>query len=220
MEAILYALHFILVGFAAILGIVVGVVLIAHLAINVGGKIANVGKRIIVALKTNRARKITTNRKENMMNKSGFTLIELMFVFVIMSILVAIAIPNYFLMQVQEKEVVVKNNCRTVQLTAEDFAVQNNGVYANRLNSKTPSGQTMIDLLPGGVHLVNPFEEKYTEPRDWNDTDHGFVRVPGDIIYTPIFNDDGVCVGCTIIGRGADRDGKWGADTICTLTSN
>jgi hypothetical protein len=40
--------------------------------------------------------------------------------------------PEYVLdnMQARAKEAAVKSNCHTVQLAAEDFAVQNDGVYA------------------------------------------------------------------------------------------
>src|SRR2546427_134445 len=62
-------------------------------------------------------------------SQKGFTLIELMIVVVIIGILAAIAIPNFIAMQNRAKEGSVKANMHTLQLAAEDYGVQNDGVY-------------------------------------------------------------------------------------------
>src|SRR5881296_2162603 len=88
---------------------------------------------------------------------SGFTLIELMIVVVIIGILAAIAIPNFIAMQNRAKEGSTKANMHTVQLAAEDYGVQNDGVYAATMSV----GTTTADFqLPGT--FKNPFNSGST----------------------------------------------------------
>jgi prepilin-type N-terminal cleavage/methylation domain-containing protein len=133
--------------------------------------------------------------KGNIVKNKGFTLIELMVVIVILGLLAAVAIFNFINMQMRAKEASVKSTCHTVQLAVEDFAVQNEGFYAANLADITPSGDTIIDMLPGGILIENPFTRLATEPVN------GAAANPGETGYQ-VLMDAGMNVGYIITGFG------------------
>ena len=127
-----------------------------------------------------------------MVNRKGFTLIELMIVVVIIGILAAIAIPNFISMQDRAKEAKVKGAAHTVQLAAEDFAVRNDGIYDD-------TAANLQALLPGGNMLENAFTGAATEPV-WA----GAAATAGQVGIVCIVDAVGTNVGYTINGWGKD----------------
>ena len=83
--------------------------------------------------------------------EQGFTLIELMIVVVVIGILAAIAIPNYASMEDRAREGSTKANMHSFQLAAEDYAVDNDGTYADLATD------VAAKLPQGGASFANPF---------------------------------------------------------------
>jgi hypothetical protein len=90
-------------------------------------------------------------------------------------------------------------NCEIVMAAAEDFAQLSGGPYPADLSDPLPNGDTMIDLLPGGKLLTNPYVGLKIDPSDGNG-----LHYPGGIGYVAVdFDGYGFVDGYIIEAYGA-----------------
>ena len=127
-----------------------------------------------------------------MRHRSGFTLIELMIVVVIIGVLASIAIANYVRMKSHANEARVKSDVHTVQLAVEDYGVTHEGNYSD-------AGADLLPLLPGGRLLSNAFTRNLSEPRFG-----AMAAAPGEI-GVQVMLIDGLPRAYTITGFGKDE---------------
>jgi prepilin-type N-terminal cleavage/methylation domain-containing protein len=130
--------------------------------------------------------------------KRAFTLIELMVAILIISILLALVVPNFVLMQERARRSAVKNNMHIVYTAIEAFAVDHGGSYPGFIgetdNWKVAAGGDMLLWFPGGDPIgidgepvpgnlpVNPYDGKRYNA-DGKPTDLEYEDLVGELEY-------------------------------------
>lgn len=96
--------------------------------------------------------------------------------------------------------------CYIVQQAVEGFATENGEVYPADVDADTTAlGNTVIDLLPGGVQLPNPFTLSLSEPTN------GSAANRGEIGFLP------VGLGGSNVGYMISSMGEYGTPVVWAL---
>ena len=137
-------------------------------------------------------------------SESGFTLVELLVVMLILGLLAAIAIPSFFNQRDKAKDADAKSDVRTAQTAMETYATDNGGSYAGAAATDLQAIEESLNDATFPAGGVTSAERTYSITVTADDTGNTF---------TISRNDDGVLdSNCTVQGEGGcPTGGNWAA---------
>jgi type IV pilus assembly protein PilA len=124
--------------------------------------------------------------------ESGFTLVELLVVMLILGLLAAIAIPAFFNQRDKARDAEAKTSAKTAQTAMETYATDNNGSY---VGADVADLQAIEPTIAGVTLPVVPTADTYTV-RGTSATGNtfGIVRAAnGSVTYPCATAGDGGC---------------------------
>jgi type IV pilus assembly protein PilA len=96
-----------------------------------------------------------TKLRQRIGNESGFTLVELLVVMLILGILAAIAIPSFFNQRDKARDADAKTLARTAQTAIETYATDNGGSYAGATPAALITIESTLNNADGGDGSAN-----------------------------------------------------------------
>jgi type IV pilus assembly protein PilA len=94
--------------------------------------------------------------------ESGFTLVELLVVMLILGLLAAIAIPAFFNQRNKAKDADAKSAVRTAETAMETYATDNNGSYANATVAKLVAIENTLSQQGANLTIPADAADSYT----------------------------------------------------------
>jgi len=141
-------------------------------------------------------------------SESGFTLVELLVVMLILGLLAAIAIPSFFNQRDKATDADAKSAVRTAQTAIETYATDNGGSYAAASTTNLRAIEETLNETNSGTPAV----ERLTVT---SDADTYTVTVASDRTGGPSFSIQRTGTGtinytCSAVGGGCPTGLDWG----------
>ena len=88
-------------------------------------------------------------------SESGFTLVELLVVMLILGLLAAIAIPAFFNQRTKAQDSSAKTTAKTAQTALETYATDNNGSYASATRASLKNIEPTLSSASSGNNSIS-----------------------------------------------------------------
>ena len=87
-------------------------------------------------------------------SESGFTLVELLVVMLILGLLAAIAIPAFFNQRTKAQDSEAKSTAKTAQTALETYATDNNGRYTGATQARLKTIEPTLSSATTGANAI------------------------------------------------------------------
>jgi type IV pilus assembly protein PilA len=138
--------------------------------------------------------------RERSHSESGFTLVELLVVMLIIGLLAAIAIPSFFNQREKANDAQAKENAHTAQVAMETYATDNGGSYAG-VAANGSQLKTIEGALNNATLAVVSTANSYTVTVTATTTGRNF-SIARDSAGVLTYN-------CGPVGGGCPPGGNW-----------
>jgi type IV pilus assembly protein PilA len=88
-------------------------------------------------------------------SESGFTLVELLVVMLILGLLAAIAIPAFFNQRAKAQDSEAKATAKTAQTALETYSTDNNGSYLNATRASLKNIEPTLSSASSGANTIS-----------------------------------------------------------------